>query len=125
MTEKNENEFERAMRISQNAADLGFDFEDYRGPVGKIREELLELIEVIENESSNEKRKIDEFGDVLFSVINLARKLGVDPETAIAETNKKFLHRFSHVEKMIALEGPVELAQMEIWWVDAKERETK
>lgn len=124
MIKKKENEFERAFSISQRAADLGFDFNDYLGPIEKVREELLELIEVIENEPSNHSRRMDEFGDVIFSVINLARKIGVDPEKAIGSTNEKFLRRFSHVENLIKSEGPVDLAQMEMWWVEAKTLES-
>ncbi len=121
--EKKSNAFDRAMMISQKAAEIGFDFPDYHGPVAKIREELLELIDVIENEPGDELRKIDEFGDVLFSVLNLARKIGVDPEEALNQTNKKFQSRFSYVEEKVKSHDAVELAQMEVWWTEAKKKE--
>ena len=82
----------RAYRIGQKAAKAGFDWPDRAGPSDKLREELLELEEAI---ASGDQEDIhDELGDVLFSVCNLARHLGINPEVALAANNDKFQRRF-------------------------------
>ena len=111
----------RAYRIGQKAAKAGFDWPDRAGPSDKLREELLELEEAI---ASGDQEDIhDELGDVLFSVCNLARHLGINPEVALAANNDKFQRRFQSVERAFdyQLEGR-SLTEMEGAW-DAAKRE--
>lgn len=92
-----------AAKQQQRAARIGFDWPDLGGVSDKIREEVAELeFEVnTSNGSEADKRKIeDEFGDVLFSLVNYARKLGVDPEQALMRTNRKFDKRFRGMENI-------------------------
>jgi len=86
----------RAFRIGEKAARTGFDWPDRAGPRGKLDEELSELDQAIEDGDPAEIRA--ELGDVLFSVCNLARHLGVNPEVALADTADKFQRRFRAVE---------------------------
>ncbi len=92
-----------AAKQQQRAARVGFDWPDLGGVTDKISEEIAELKHEIESFSGSEtdKRKIeDEFGDVLFSLVNYARKLGVDPEQALMRTNRKFDKRFRGMESI-------------------------
>src|SRR2546426_2384262 len=75
----------RACRLQQGAAAVGFDWPDASGPLAKVKEEIAEL----ERETSEA-----ELGDLLFAVVNLARKLGVDPDHALERANDKFRRRF-------------------------------
>src|SRR5256885_11852001 len=76
----------RACRLQQGAAAVGFDWPDASGPLAKVKEEIAEL----ERETSEA-----ELGDLLFAVVNLARKLGVDPDHALKRANDKFRRRFA------------------------------
>ncbi|WP_038248084.1 nucleoside triphosphate pyrophosphohydrolase [Ghiorsea bivora] len=90
-----------AAKQQQRAARVGFDWPDLDGVTDKIKEEVAELEHEINASDGSEeaKRKIeDEFGDVLFSLVNYARKLGVDPEQALMRTNRKFDKRFRGME---------------------------
>src|SRR2546426_9676395 len=78
----------RACRLQQDAAAVGFDWPDASGPLAKVKEEIAEL----ERETSEA-----ELGDLLFAVVNLARKLGVDPDHALERANDKFRRRFAAV----------------------------
>jgi MazG family protein len=97
-----------AYRLQERAAGVGFDWPDAKGPADKVREELAE----VERETGNGKREAlaVEVGDLLFAVVNLSRKLGVDPRAALEKANAKFKTRFEGVEKL-ARERGVELAQ--------------
>ena len=109
----------RAYRIGQKAAKAGFDWPDASGPRDKLTEELGELDEAT---ATGEQDAIaDELGDVLFSVCNLARHLGVNPEVALAATTEKFQRRFQSVERAFDynLEGR-SLPEMEAEWDAAK-----
>src|SRR2546425_1871974 len=83
----------RACRLQQGAAAVGFDWPDASGPLAKVKEEIGEL----EREAGKGKRETveDEIGDLLFAVVNLARKLGVDPDHALERANDKFRRRFA------------------------------
>src|SRR2546428_4872078 len=83
----------RACRLQQGAAAVGFDWPDASGPLAKVKEEIGEL----EREAGKGKRETveDEIGDLLFAVVNLARKLGVDPDHALDRANDKFRRRFA------------------------------
>ena len=116
-----------AQAISEKAAKVGFDWAKPEDVRGKIEEELNEIAAAMkEPEASRQKRLEDEIGDLLFAVINLGRKLGVDAETALRGTNRKFRSRFAHVEQGLAKAGktPKEatLDEMEELWQSAKAR---
>lgn len=114
----------RAFRIGTKAAKVGFDWPDRDGPRGKVGEELAELDAAI---AGGEPGAIaDELGDVLFSLCNLARHLGVNPETALAGTTDKFQRRFQFVERAFDYElAGRTLAEMDAAWNQAKAAERK
>lgn len=88
----------RAYKIQSRVSKVGFDWESAQGVIEKIKEELKEVQEAID---SNDKTKIEEeIGDLLFSIVNLARFLKIDPETALRKTNRKFEERFKKLEKI-------------------------
>jgi uncharacterized protein YabN with tetrapyrrole methylase and pyrophosphatase domain len=92
-----------ALRIQQRAADVGFDWPDASGPRAKVEEELREL----DRETTKGKGEAieDEIGDVLFAVVNLARKLGIDPRAALQSANTKFERRFDAVVRLAERRG--------------------
>jgi MazG family protein len=106
-----------AQQISSKAAAVGFDWEHPGQVLDKLDEELRELAAARENGSMAEVE--GEIGDLLFVLVNLARKLKVDPEQALRKTNAKFRKRFAHVEKHAALPGAT-LEEMEALWQEAK-----
>lgn len=114
-----------AAKLQKKAAGVGFDWPDYTGPLKKILEELEELQEAL---SSGDERQIEnETGDLLFSVVNLARLIRVEPETALIRACEKFINRFNYVEEK-AIENRQKLAdyslrQMDLWWNEAKSKE--
>ncbi len=115
-----------AARYGEKAANVGFDWPDARGPRDKIDEELRELDEAV---ASGDARAIEhELGDVLFSVVNHARKLGLDPEAALAATNRRFRERFSHVERAVNASGEGWEShtpeQLDAHWIEAKRART-
>jgi len=109
----------RGYRVGQKAAKVGFDWPDRGGPRAKLDEEVAELDEAI---AAGDRDAIaDELGDVLFSVCNLARHLGVNPETALAGTCDKFQRRFGAVERTFDYElSGRSLDEMEAAWQQAK-----
>jgi len=105
-----------ATKQQQRAARVGFDWPDMDGVTEKINEEIAELEAEVNHSdgSENDMRRIeDEFGDVLFSLVNYARKLGIDPEQALMRTNRKFDARFRMMEEM-ASEQQVQLSDLDI-----------
>lgn len=113
----------KANRIQEKARNVGFDWEDRRQVWDKVKEEISEVEEEIENNDSQDRLE-EEFGDLLFSVINAARLYGVDPENALEKTNIKFIKRFNHIEeKAKAMGKPIKeltLAEMDKIWNEAK-----
>ncbi len=112
----------KASRIQDKAASAGFDWEKPEQVFEKVQEEINELNEEVKQEDLN---KIEsEFGDVLFSLINYARFIKVDPESALEKTNKKFINRFQFLEKEAAKEGKelsnMTLDEMDIHWEKSK-----
>jgi len=111
----------KAMRIQEKVKGVGFDWDEKSDVWNKVKEEINEL-EVEVNKHSNEIE--DEFGDVLFSLINYARFININPETALAKTNTKFINRFQEMEKLIASENfkleQMTLPQMDVYWEKAK-----
>jgi MazG family protein len=93
----------RAEKLGKRASRVGFDWPDSSGPRNKIGEEMTELSAA--ECSGGQERLTEELGDVLFSVVNLARHLGVDPEQALGVANRKFEKRFRHVETLAAASG--------------------
>lgn len=112
----------RAYKIQKKAAKKGFDWKDTEGPWSKIQEEIAELKEASLTKTKDEIEK--ELGDVLFSVVNLARHLDVDPNLALASTNQKFMKRFAYVEEKMELSGeqmnPENLEIMDKFWDESK-----
>jgi MazG family protein len=93
-----------AYRLQERAASVGFDWPDVEGPLAKVREEIAEIEEELSDGASGERLK-DEIGDLLFAVVNLARKAGVDPSNALDAANRKFRDRFERVEHLAAERG--------------------
>ncbi|MEX1051034.1 MAG: nucleoside triphosphate pyrophosphohydrolase, partial [Gemmatimonadales bacterium] len=89
-----------AFRLQEKAAGVGFDWPDAQGPAAKVREELEEV-----HGATVHAARESEIGDLLFAVVNLSRKLGVDPRAALEGANRKFMERFREVEKMAADRG--------------------
>ncbi len=102
----------QAHRLQQRAAGVGFDWPDARGPLDKVKEELRELEH--ETGKGQRDRLEDEIGDLLFAVVNLARKLDVEPAQALERANAKFARRFTAVERLAAERGlPLGRASLE------------
>lgn len=112
----------KANRIQEKVAGVGFDWEHPEQVFEKLKEELGELQVEVE---SNDADKIEsEFGDVLFSMVNYARFLNVNPENALERTNKKFIKRFQYLEGKAKESGKtlkeMTLAEMDVFWEEAK-----
>lgn len=112
----------KASRIQEKVAGVGFDWEHPEQVWEKVEEELGEL--KLEIENKNQDAVEDEFGDVLFSLINYARFLDINPENALERTNKKFIKRFQYLEtKARSLKkslSEMTLAEMDVYWDEAK-----
>jgi XTP/dITP diphosphohydrolase len=112
----------KAYRIQDKVAGVGFDWEKDEQVLDKLKEELQELKEEI---ASNDKDAMEaEFGDVLFSMINYARFLGINPDQALERTNKKFIQRFQYLEEQATSLGKslkdMSLGEMNVYWEQAK-----
>jgi MazG family protein len=112
----------RAHRLQDRAAGVGFDWPTTEGPLEKIREELSEVEKEL-NAGAHEKLT-DEIGDLLFAVVNLSRKLGVDPGAALEQANTKFTRRFAALEKL-ATERGVEVGRASLEELDRLWEEIK
>ena len=115
----------RAGKLQKKASKVGFDWPDLVGVVAKIDEELKEVKDELPTNGEEATRALEaEVGDLLFSVVNLARKLGVDPEAALEGTNVKFEDRFAVMERELLARGnslkDASLEEMESGWVRAK-----
>ena len=112
----------KATRIQDKARGVGFDWDNKEQVWEKVLEELQEFQEEIKNE--NLEKAEAEFGDVLFSMINYARFLNINPEDALEKTNKKFIYRFQYLEQKAAEIGKslsdMTLAEMDVYWNEAK-----
>ncbi len=110
----------KAYRMQDKTAQVGFEWENIDQVWEKVKEEVGELHETIKDAETQE-RKEEEFGDVLFSLVNYARFAGIDPETALAKTNIKFKTRFEYIEEKApkSLED-MTLAEMDALWNEAK-----
>lgn len=116
----------RAVKLQKRAARVGFDWTDPADILDKVVEEVDELRHEMANGRAADRLR-DELGDVLFALVNLARRLDIDPETALRGTNAKFERRFRHIEGALAADGrkpeDSDLDEMESLWCAAKEAE--
>lgn len=112
----------KAFRIQEKAANVGFDWADRAEAWNKVREESEEF--AAEIESMDAEKMESEMGDLLFSVINIARLYGINPENALEKTNRKFIRRFNHIERRAKENGmelkDMTLGQMDEFWNEAK-----
>lgn len=120
----------KAMRIQEKVRNVGFDWEEPGQVWDKVSEELGEFrseVEAWEAKGREEEQKAEmeqEFGDLLFALVNYARHLDINPEEALERTNKKFRRRFEHMEARIDAEGKsmkeMGLAELDVYWDEAK-----
>lgn len=114
----------RAEKLQRKASRVGFDWNDPRAVIAKLREELDEL--EVELDRQDVPAQEDELGDFLFCVVNLARHLGLDSDMALRRSNAKFERRFAHIEDRLAAQGrhltEASLEEMEAFWQDAKQQ---
>lgn len=114
----------RAAKLQRRAARVGFDWPELDGVLDKLEEELGELREALAQGDLAHAR--EEIGDLLFAQVNLARRLEIDPEQALRQTNAKFERRFGHVEQQVQASGQdweqLSLEQLDLWWDEAKAR---
>ncbi len=118
----------KAARIQEKARGVGFDWEDKSQVWDKVEEELQEFKDEFNvlNEASIDPEKAEgEFGDLLFSLINYARFININPENALEKTNKKFIKRFQYLEQKAKENGrelqDMTLAEMDVYWNEAKQ----
>ncbi len=113
------------MKLQEKAGKVGFDWNDVRAVLDKIREEIVEVEAEIAEGSA--QALAGEVGDLLFAAVNLARHLKVDPEAALRGANAKFERRFAYIEKSLAEAGQTPenatLDEMERLWIEAKVNE--
>jgi MazG family protein len=113
-----------ALQLTTKAARVGFDWKKVEDVLLKLEEEIRELREEMAREGVSNEAVAGEIGDILFVIANLARWSGVEPESALKATNRKFRRRFRHVEKRIAEQGrawpEVTLEEMDGHWDEAK-----
>jgi MazG family protein len=111
-----------AYRVGEKAGGVGFDWREAHEIFAKLKEELIEFEH--EFDAGDKERMTDELGDLIFALVNLARKSGVDPETALRRTVNRFILRFSHIEKSLKEQGKnfseTTLEEMELLWQEAK-----
>ena len=112
----------KAQRIQHKAAGVGFDWEEASAVWDKVHEELVEFQAEVQNENPNGMEA--EFGDVLFTLLNYARFKGIDADSALERTNKKFINRFQYIEAIAAEKGSsvseLSLEEMEDLWQASK-----
>jgi tetrapyrrole methylase family protein/MazG family protein len=112
----------RAQAIQKKAARVGFDWDEIAEVTAKAREEVAEFVEAVDKGAAYEIE--EELGDLLFSLVNIARFVDVNPEEALTKTNQKFLSRFAYIERKLAERGstPAEatLEEMDDLWEEAK-----
>jgi ATP diphosphatase len=115
----------RAMELQRKASSVGFDWNDPRAVLHKIREEADEIEAALDRGDAQELS--DETGDLLFALVNLARHVGADPELALRGTNAKFERRFGYIERALAARGrsleSASLEEMDALWNEAKAKE--
>jgi XTP/dITP diphosphohydrolase len=112
----------KSIRIQEKARGVGFDWDEKEQVWGKVEEEMQEFKH--EEETGNQEKATEEFGDLMFSLINYARFAGINPEEALEKTNKKFIKRFNYLESESKKEGKqiseMSLEEMDVYWEKAK-----
>jgi XTP/dITP diphosphohydrolase len=112
----------KAYRIQEKAKAVGFDWEEPGQVFEKVKEELAEFEQEVK--SKNRQAAEKEFGDILFSLINYARFVDINPEDALEHTNQKFIKRFTHMEQRVKDQGrqisECRLSELDIYWNEAK-----
>jgi XTP/dITP diphosphohydrolase len=115
----------KAQRIQEKVRAVGFDWDEPSQVWDKVNEELAEFKNEMDNNSAFDKKE-DEFGDILFSLINYARFVGINPEDALEKTNRKFIHRFQYLEQAAKNAGrqlsDMTLQEMDVYWNEAKKK---
>lgn len=117
----------KAMRIQEKARGAGFDWEEKEQVWEKVEEEMQEFkaeFNVVEKSAIDTEKAEAEFGDLLFSLVNYARFVNINVESALERTNKKFIKRFQHIESRAKEQGKtlqdMTLAEMDVYWEEAK-----
>jgi MazG family protein len=114
----------RAFRVQEKASGVGFDWKEDGEVIAKITEEIKELRAA--KQSKDQARITDEFGDLLFSIVNLSRFWGVSPEEALRRTTEKFIRRFTYIEEELNKRGSdpgaASLEEMDALWEEAKKK---
>ncbi|MGB3619655.1 MAG: nucleoside triphosphate pyrophosphohydrolase [Catalinimonas sp.] len=117
----------KAMRIQEKARGAGFDWDERTQVWAKVQEELAEFGELHDQPNPDPARVAGEFGDLMFSLINYARFVDVEPEAALERTNKKFIRRFTYLEEAARRDGKrlpdLTLREMDVYWEAAKAEE--
>ena len=111
----------KAIRIQEKARAVGFDWDKKEQVWDKVQEEMQEFLE-----ETDPQKAESEFGDLIFSLVNYARFVGINPENALEQTNKKFIYRFNYLESQSAKDGKklsdMSLEEMDKYWNEAKKR---
>jgi MazG family protein len=117
----------RAYELSTRAAQVGFEWPTTADVIDKVEEEIRELRDAVKTQGATSHEAEEEFGDLLFSLVNVARKLGIEPEAALRVANDKFQRRFDHLERSVKGEGhtlrDLGLEQLDAYWHRAKKHE--
>ena len=117
----------KAYRIQDKAANVGFDWEQKEDVWDKVREEISEFENELKNDASTNRE--EEFGDLLFSLVNVARLYKLKPDNALEKTNQKFTRRFNYIEQQAIAQGrslsEMTLDEMEALWQEAKKQTTE
>lgn len=123
----------QAMRLQEKAKQVGFEWERKEQVWEKVKEEMLEVEEAVAHVDGNSSAEADkvrveeEIGDLFFSIVNYARFMGIDPDQALARTNKKFMNRFQEMEKIVQQQGKqmtdLNLAEMDLIWDQVKKNQ--
>lgn len=115
----------KAFRIQEKTSNVGFDWENPEDVWNKVKEEITEVETEITRGNADDLEK--EFGDLIFSIVNVARIYGVNPENALEKTNQKFINRFNYIEAKSKEQGKklkeMTLEEMDVFWEEAKQFE--
>ena len=110
-----------SQEIQRRVAQVGFDWKDVDGVIDKLAEEVKEF-----KQAENEEQRAKEFGDLLFTLANIARRLGVDLEAALRQANKRFYKRFTYMEEVCRKRGinfaALSFAEQNALWAEAKRK---
>ncbi len=111
----------RAEKLQEKAARVGFDWPSPEGAIDKFKEEIEEF-----NTAANDTEQMEEMGDILFAMVNVARLSNIDPERALQSSNDKFVRRFNYIEEKIKASGAIldqsDLETLDLIWEEAKAR---